>query len=176
MKQENKITLSLKEKRQYLLYLALLYVVAIVILIWVIFRNSSNPFESVSIIESAYLKRAREFDEKKKYALELFDSTFESITALQNAPMNVVIEADIKSQLKELNDLSNRTGLHDTRFVSFGQMALFLTNYFEDILILKQKQANIQQFQNQLNDCEIGYKEGEVLMNQLKAAQAAKVN
>ncbi|MEX6687669.1 type VI secretion system TssO [Danxiaibacter flavus] len=176
MERDNLITLGRREKRQYLIYLVCIFVFTVSLLVWIIFRNSNNPFTSKSIVENAYLKKARAFDERKKYASALFDSTFERITALQNGTLNTIVEADITSQVKELNDLADDVTVHDIRYASFRQMAAFLTSYFEDMLTLKRKVANVQMFQKQLTDCEIGYKDGEILMNQLRAAQAARAN
>ena len=176
MEKEPLITLGRREKRQYLIYLISLFVFTISLLAWIFFRNGTNPFTSMSIVESAYLRKAKEFDEQKKYASALFDSTFERIAALENGQLNTIVEADIKNQVKELCDLAEDGTSHDIRFASFRQMAAFLTGYFEDILTLKRKVANVQMFQKQLTECEIGYKDGEVLMNQLRAAQAARAN
>lgn len=176
MEKDNLITLGRKEKRQYFIYLICIFVLTLVLLVWIIFRNINSPFTSLSIVEDAYLKKAGEFDEQKKYASALFDSTFERITALQGGQLNAIVEADIRSQVNELNDLADDVTAHDIRFTSFHQMAAFLTGYFEDMQTLKRKLANVQMFQKQLTDCEIGYKDGEVLVNQLRAAQAAKAN
>ena len=176
MEKETLITLGRSEKRQYLIYLICLFSLTAVLLTWIIFRNSNNPFKSISVVENAYLKKAKEFDERKKYASALFDSTFERIAALQTGQVNAIVEADIVNEVRELNDLSDDVISHDIRFASFRQMAKFLTGYFEDMLTLKRKLANVQMFQKQLTDCEIGYKDGEILMNQLTAAQAAKAN
>ncbi|MDH7464165.1 type VI secretion system TssO [Chitinophagaceae bacterium 26-R-25] len=174
MDDEKKVTLNRSERRQYLAYLAILFVVSCTMLTVIIFKNSDNPFKTISEQEVAYLKQEDDYARKLKSALPLYDSTFAAIQLLKNTPGNTIVESDIKGQINLLNSFYYEKEVHDPRCIAFKQMALFLKLYFEDMLVLKKKQENINLFQGQLDQCEIGYKNAETLLNQINAAQAAR--
>ncbi|MFT3936524.1 MAG: type VI secretion system TssO [Chitinophagaceae bacterium] len=173
---QNQISLGRRERRQEFLYLLLLFLLLSTAIVWVIFRNSGNLIAPVSNLESAYMQQSKEFEARQADALPLYDTLFARITAYQNMPGNQIMESDITTNINTLNSLNENLSTKDARFVSFHQMAVYLKLYYEDVLILKKKKENIQRFQAQLSECEIGYKDGQTLLNQIKAAQAAKTN
>ena len=170
----DKIKLNRTERRQYLAYLIILFVMSAFVLSIIIFKNNDSPFTTISEQEVAFINRENDYANKLKVAQPLYVSTYAAIQLLRTAPDNAIVESDIKGQINLLNSFYSDKEVQDPRCMVFKQMALFLKLYFEDILILKKKQENINMFQAQLDQCEIGYKNAETLLNQINAAQAAK--
>lgn len=173
---EPNLSFSRKERREYFVYLILLFTIVSTLLIWVVFRNSNIFNGGSSAMEAACLSKDREFITKQNDALPLYDTLFKRITELKGTPQNAIMETDIRNGINTLNNYYENLPTKDIRFVSFHQLALFLKLYFEDVLVLNKKLENIQRFGAQLTECEIGYKDRQTMMTQIKAAQAAAKN
>lgn len=169
------IKLNKQEKRHYFLYLIILFAIVVSSLTWVIFRKSHNPFNTVSNLDAEFLAKEKYFLDRQKEVLPLCDSVFSKISTLKTMPSTIFFETDIKNEINTVNsfDESNIPN-KDPRLAAFHQIALFQKLYFEDILILKRKLQNIESFKSQLDQCEIGYKDKQTFMNQLKAADQSK--
>lgn len=169
------IKLNRREKRQYFLYLIILFFTVTSILTWIIFRKSHNPFYSMSQLDAELLTREKYFLDKQKEVLPLCDSVFSKINTLKTMPSSIFIETDIKNEINTVNSFDESSiPSKDPRLIAFHQIALFQKLYFEDVLILKRKLQNIDNFKSQLDQCEIGYKDKQNLMNQLNMADKAK--
>jgi hypothetical protein len=171
---EESIKLNRKEKRHSLLYLILLFVTASTLLIWIMFRNSDVFASNHSSVDDAYFIQNKEFVAKQNQAVSLYDTMFTRITALKNIPSSASAESDIMYGINTLNSYNENLPTKDPRFINFHQMALFLKLYYEDMMVYKKMTDNVQRFQQQLDECEIGYKDQQGYLNQIKAAQAAK--
>ncbi len=172
---EEIIKLNRKEKKQYFAYLGILFFVVSLMLMWIIFRKAPSPFYTTNTLDEELLARNNYFLMRQKEVLPLCDSVFSKITALKNMPSTVFIETDIKNDINAVNNFDESIiPSKDPRLVAFHQMALFQKLYFEDVLILKKKLQNIDNFKAQLDKCEIGYKNNQGLINQLNAADRAK--
>ncbi len=167
-------TLSRREKRHYFLYLLILFLIVLSLLIWIIFRKSSKVVFGISQSYQAYQVKDREFLVVQNEGVPFYDTICSRIKALQTSPPSAIAETDLKSQINILNSYYENLPAKDPRFINFHQMALFAKLYFEDMLVYRKKAENIQRFQQQLNECEVGYKDREAVMNQIKTAQAAK--
>jgi len=170
---EDLITLSRREKRYRLIYLLLLFAGTAGILIWAIFRNSNAFSSGIASLDKNYLQQEALYHARQQEAVPLYDTLFARITALQAAPATAIAETDIKNGINTLYSFNEANPNKDPRFAAFSQMALFLKLYLEDMLVLKKKGENIQRFSEQLAQCEIGFKDQQTLMNQIKAAQSA---
>lgn len=169
------IKLNKREKRQYFLYLIILFSIVVSGLTWIIFRKNHNPFITISKLDADFLANQKYFLDKQKEVLPLCDSIFSKISTLKNMPSTIFIETDIKNEINTVNSFDESAiPSKDPRLAAFHQIALFQKLYFEDILILKRKLQNIDRFKAQLDQCEIGYKDKQNFMNQLKAADRAK--
>ena len=166
--------MSRKEKRHYLGYLVLMFLGASALLVWIVFSGVANPFSPISEAEREQLRQARLFERQQAEAVRIYDTVMTRINVLKANPGDEVLETDIKNQISYLNSLYDGQPNRDMRTLSFHQMALFLLRHFEKALIFNRKTDNIRIFQNQLNDCMIGYKQNEDYMNQMRAAQSAK--
>lgn len=178
MDTEKKMSTSMGrlEKKQELMYLLSLSVLISSLVIWMVFRNRDSFTAPAPGFESSYVQQSKEFAERQDEAVPMYDTLFSRIASLQGSPGNPILETDIMTGINSLNAMNENLPTKDARFVGFHQMALFLKLYFEDMMVLKKKMENIRHFQEELNQCEIGYKDGQTLMNQIKAAQAAKTN
>lgn len=169
------VKLNRREKKQYLLYLIILFFIVVVILAFIVFRKSPNPFNTISKLDAEFLMKERYFLDRQKEVLPLCDSVFSKISTLKTMPSTIFIETDIKNEINTINSFDESViPSKDPRLIAFHQIALFQKLYFEDVLILKKKFQNINNFKAQLDQCEIGYKDKKNFINQLKAADQAK--
>lgn len=166
--------MSRKEKRHYLGYLIVLYLGAGILFSWILFMGVANPFASATDTEREQLKQARLFDAKQEQSLRIYDTLMRKIAVLKSSPGDQVLEADIENQINYLNSLNDGLPNQDMRTISFYQMAKYLKRHYGNAKIVRKKADNIQIFQNQLNDCRIGYQQTEQYMNQIKAAQSGR--
>ena len=171
---QRSITLSVREKRYYFFYLLIMFIVVAGLLIWLMFRKSGKLLFTAYTAHQSYVIKDKEFRLKKAEAVPLYDTIFSRVNALQTSPANTIAQTDIKDQINTLNNYYENLPSKDPRFVNFHQMALFAKLYFEDMQVLLKKAENIRLFQTQLDECEVGYKDREAVMNQIKAAQSAK--
>lgn len=169
------VKLNKLEKRQYLLYLSILSVFTVTLFSFIIFRKSQNPFKSVNDFDAAFLAKNVYFSKTQKEILPLCDTLFHKISILKSIPTTAFIEADIKNDIATVNSFDeSMMPSKDPRLVAFKQIANFQRMYFEDVLILKRKLQNIEYFKTQLEKCEIGYKDKQNFINQLKTADQSK--
>lgn len=169
------VKLNKLEKRQYLLYLSILSVFTVTLFSFIIFRKSQNPFKSVNDFDAAFLAKNVYFSKTQKEILPLCDTLFYKISILKNIPTTAFIEADIKNDIATVNSFDeSMMPSKDPRLIAFKQIANFQRMYFEDVLILKRKLQNIEYFKTQLEKCEIGYKDKQNFINQLKTADQSK--
>ena len=163
-----------REKRHYFFYLLMLFFVSSSLLLWAIFRKSGTTLLATATNHQTYQQKDKDFLKIQEEALPFYDTIFSRIRTLQASPSNTIAVTDLKSQINTLNGYYEHLPAKDPRFVNFHQMALFSKLYLEDMLVYRKKAENIQRFQQQLNECEVGYKDRETLVNQIKTAQAAK--
>lgn len=171
---EETIKMSRKEKRHYLGYLVALYAGAVLLLAGILFAGVSNPFKTIPESERAQLAQARQYEQQQVQAVQLYDSLMSRINQLKQSPGNAVLETDIENQINYLNSLYDGLPNKDIRSFGFHQMARYLQRHYQDAVTLRKRVDNIQIFQNQLNDCMIGYREREGYMNQMRAAEAGR--
>ncbi|RYZ39175.1 MAG: hypothetical protein EOP49_30420 [Sphingobacteriales bacterium] len=171
---EETIKMSRIEKRHYLGYLVAMYVVGTALLTGIIFWGVANPFSPISASDREQLRQARIFEGQQQQAVQIYDSVMAKVRVLKTSPGNAVLESDIENQINYLNSMYDGVPNKDMRTFSFYQMALYLQRHYQDALILRKKADNIRIFQNQLNECMIGYKQNEDYMNRMRAAQSSR--
>lgn len=147
--------LTTNEKRQYLGYLLALFLVISGLLGWLLFSGVTNPFRMTDNSEMAFLKQKHIFESKQTKAVHLYDATMAKINQYKTSPSNV-LEADIKADIKMLNDLYDTNTLSDSRNIAFQQMGAFLEMYLTDAMNLQKGLTNAGWFQKQLADCRMG--------------------
>jgi hypothetical protein len=169
---KNFTNISRREKRYRFIYLLLLFFLVSGVLTWAIFRKTGDMVFMSATSYRIYQLKDAEFLVVQKEAVPFYDTIFSRIKTLQTSPSNSIVETDLKGQINILNSYNENIPSKDPRFIHFHQMALFAKLYLEDMLVYRKKIENVQLFQQQLNECEIGYKDRETVMNQIKTAQA----
>lgn len=149
------INLTTSEKRQYFGYLLLLFAIISLLLGWLLFAGVRNPFKMLNKTDMAFLQQKQIFEKKQDKALVLYDSTVSKIDMYRNSPSNV-LEADIKADIRVINELYDTSAHSDSRNICFQQMGAFLEMYFTDAMNLHKTLANTGLFQKQLADCRMG--------------------
>lgn len=147
--------LTTSERRQYLGYLLVLFLIIAALLGWLLFSGVSNPFHMTRDSEMAFLKQKHLFESNQTKAVQLYDATTEKIDQYRTSPSNV-LEADIKADIKILNDLYDTSASSDSRSIAFQQMAAFLEMHLTDAMNLHKGLSNAGWFQKQLADCRMG--------------------
>ncbi len=163
-----KSKLSAREINIYFIYLLLILLGSVWGISWLIFRNYNTNDETIRAL--VYKKAAQEriFLKKQKEALSLIDTAYKAIKVFNPALNAVYADNDIKNQLTNIRAYySGNEG--DAHYKIFSQTADFYMMLLYDKKILQKKQSNVILFKNQLQKCQIGFKESQNKMN-LKAA------
>ena len=84
------------------------------------------------------------------------------------------VENDIKSSINDLANYFESNEVFDTRKNDYLQIAKFYRMYFEDKKIAAKKTENIKLFEQQFEECSIGFKEKEQQLAQKKNAIIAR--
>lgn len=171
---EGKIKISRKERRIYLLYLSLLTIASGAALVWLLFRKYPSPFAYDSESSRELLYKRKIFLDRQGEILKQIDTAFARIEMLQPEKNNVFIETDIKNLLNDINSYYDGDPKKDPRFICFHQAAVVFKNFFEDRLIVAKTNDDIKLFSEQLDNCSIGYKDKENLLNQRKIMERAR--
>jgi len=162
-----KSNLSAREINIYFIYLLLVLICSVWGISWLVFRNyNTNDVTTRSLV---YRKAAQEriFLKKQKEALSLIDTAYKAIKIFNPALNAVYADNDIKNQLRNIKAYyGDNEGA--VRYKIFAQTAAFYMMLLDDKKILQKKQSNVLLFKNQLQKCQIGFKESQNKMN-LKA-------
>jgi hypothetical protein len=79
-------------------------------------------------------------------------------------------ENDIENSINNVANSFGNTEVYDTRKDAYLQIAQFYKMFFEDKKIAAKKTENIKLFQQQFEECSIGYKDKEQQLAQKKNA------
>ena len=122
---------------------------------WILFRSYDRaPQNSDYLVNQISRQRQVLADQKDHFVL--LDSTYKAIVAYQPQFNAVFVEVDIEGQLADIRSLSGQQA-EGIRFRSFAQIADFYKMIYTDKKVLWSKQANIQLFRKQADECEVGY-------------------
>jgi len=168
-----KVSLTKRERRMYFFNLLIIYLIALLILGFVLFKNS---FLATSIdykLSKRKLEEGEAYLKQQKEATEFVNLINSRITQMKGNTRQVFLERDIQRSLVDLRKYYNPNS-NDLRQVSFSQAASFLHMQYEDKLILLKTNGNLQFFEKQLGDCEIGFKQKQDLLNQKKLMETSR--
>ena len=99
--------------------------------------------------------------------MSLIDTAYKAIKIFNPALNAVYADNDIKNQLRNIKAYyGDNEGA--VRYKIFAQTAAFYMMLLDDKKILQKKKSNVILFKNQLQKCQIGFKESQNKMN-LKA-------
>lgn len=145
-----------RERRLQLLYLLGAVIGLWVVVSWIIFRSYDSPQRNTAYLVEQ-ISRQRQILADQEGHFVLLDSAYRAIVAYQPQVKAVFVEVDIEGQLADIRALSKQNS-DGIRFRSFTQIADFYKMMYTDKKVLASKKANIQLFQKQADECEIGYK------------------
>ena len=123
---------------------------------FVFLRKFQSPFTQTDVMDIQLLAQKNKFSEQQKIVEPLLKNTFTKIS---------------------INDLANyfqSIVVFDTRKNDYLQIAKFYRMYFEDKKIAAKKTENIKLFEQQFEECSIGFKEKEQQLAQKKNAIIAR--
>ncbi|TAE24135.1 MAG: hypothetical protein EAZ91_20975 [Cytophagales bacterium] len=140
---------------------------------WLMTRNHDSALRNTDyLVEQISRQRQLLADQQNNFVL--LDSTYRAIVAYQPQVNAVFVEVDIEGQLADIRALSGRT-TDGIRFRSYAQIADFYKMVYTDKKVLWSKQANIQLFRKQADECEVGYQRamGPIVVNNAPSSTTA---
>lgn len=153
------IHLTKKERHVYFYKLLLFYGIGLVVFALIIFWKGSGSLGGTK--ENRSWKAAYEEDvvvgEKQYAAVQLIDSMSADMQLLKGEARQIFLERDIQNLSKQLRALYNENGA-DLRYMAFLQAGDFMNMRLEDIQTLNKKLGNVRIFEQQLNECQIGFR------------------
>jgi hypothetical protein len=168
-----KVSLTKRERRMYFFNLLLIYLVAMLVLGFLIFKNSFLAITVDYNLSKRKLEEGNAFVKQQKEAAQFVDLINTRITQMKGNTRQVFLERDIQRSIKDLRKFYDPNS-NDLRQVGFTQAASFLTMQYEDKLVLSKTNGNLQLFEKQLGDCEIGFKQKQDLLNQKKLLETSR--
>ena len=167
------VSLTKRERRMCLINLLLIYLVATALLGTLLFKNSFLSIRMDYELSRNKLNASKNCIRQQRIAAESMERISTHINQMQGSTRQVFLERDIQRTIKELRKYYDPDS-DDLRQVCFSQAATFLTMQYEDKIILNKTSGNLQLFEKQLGDCEIGFKQKLDLLNQKKLMEVSR--
>ena len=167
------VSLTKRERRMCLVNLLLIYLVATALLGTLLFKSSLLSVQIDYEVSRNKLNASKSFVRQQRIAAESMERISGHIGQMKGNTRQVFLERDIQRTIKELRKYYDPDS-DDIRQVCFSQAATFLTMQYEDKIILNKTSNNLQLFEKQLGDCEIGFKQKLDLLNQKKLLEASR--
>ena len=168
------ISLSKRERRYQFFYLLGMLLVVLLVSGFVFLRKFQSPFTQTDVMDIQLLAQKNKFSEQQKIVELLLKNTFTKISILKVEKPQPFVENDIKSSINDLANYFQSNEVFDTRKNDYLQIAKFYRMYFEDKKIAAKKTENIKLFEQQFEECSIGFKEKEQQLAQKKNAIIAR--
>ena len=168
------ISLSKRERRYQFFYLLGMLLVVLLVSGFVFLRKFQSPFTQTDVMDIQLLAQKNKFLEQQKIVEPLLKNTFTKISILKVEKPQPFVENDIKSSINDLANYFQSNEVFDTRKNDYLQIAKFYRMYFEDKKIAAKKTENIKLFEQQFEECSIGFKEKEQQLAQKKNAIIAR--
>lgn len=168
------ISLSKRERRYQFFYLLGMLLVVLLVSGFVFLRKFQSPFTQTDVMDIQLLAQKNKFLEQQKIVEPLLKNTFTKISILKVEKPQPFVENDIKSSINDLANYFESNEVFDTRKNDYLQIAKFYRMYFEDKKIAAKKTENIKLFEQQFEECSIGFKEKEQQLAQKKNAIIAR--
>ena len=153
------ITLSKKEKRHYFLYLMGMLFLAVLILSFIVLNKAGNPFSDADMHSVMILQDKTKFNDAQKSIQKKMDSTFVKIDKMDPEKSTPVENNEIEIGISEINRTFEGATTTDPRKASYPQISEFYEMYYQDKKSILTVKDNIQQFDRQLQDCMIRFKD-----------------
>ena len=159
---------SLAERREHFLILLGVFVLAMVILGYVLFYTDGPRFAISKDDLAMRIKDDQKFEESAKVALRFVDSASTQINRFDPSVQAVFIENDIKKTFNDINSIYAQNSF-DSRYSIFSQAAVFYENYYVDRRELKGNLNDIERISKNLDDCIVNRKQLQQTINMMNA-------
>ncbi|WP_172914933.1 type VI secretion system transmembrane protein TssO [Capnocytophaga canis] len=170
------ISLSKREKRYQFFYLVSMLFVALIVLGVIFFRKFESPFSGTDVLDIQLLSQKNKFVKQQEIVAPLLQNTFTKISILKVEKPQPFVENDIKNSINDIANSFQGTDIYDMRKEAYLQIANFYKMYFEDKKIAAKKTENIRLFEQQFQECSIGFKDKEQELTQKKNAMLSRTN
>ncbi|GAB0156695.1 hypothetical protein CHRYSEOSP005_19620 [Chryseobacterium sp. Alg-005] len=168
------ITLSKKEKHYQFFYLILMLIAAIIFLSIIFLKGYKSPFSDEDIVSIRYLEQKAKFDQQQKFTQRLQDSTFAQIQKLTDEVPQPFVENNIMYGINDIANYYQSNDITDIRKDAYPQIAKFYKMYFEDKKIISTTTEDIKEFEKQVEECRIGFKDKQNQLFQRETALKAR--
>ncbi len=168
------VSLSKREKRYHFFYLLCMLFIVLMVLGMIFFRKFDSPFSGTDVLDIQLLSQKNKFIEQQKIVAPLLENTFTKISILKVEKSQPFIENDIKNSINDIANSFQGTEVYDMRKEAYLQIANFYKMYFEDKKIAAKRTENIRLFEQQFQECSIGFKDKEQELTQKKNAMLAR--
>lgn len=168
------ITLSKKEKHYQFLYLILMLLAAMVFLGIIFLKSYESPFSDEDVRGIQNLEQKSKFEQHQKVILPIMDSTYTMISKLKDIAPEPFVENNIALGINDLQNYFQINGdVYDVRKDAYPQIAKFYKMYFDDKKVISSTTEDIKEFEKQVDECRIGFKDTQIKLyqreNELKA-------
>lgn len=170
------ISLSKREKRYQFFYLLVMLFTALLVLGIIFLRKYESPFSQKDSLDIQLLSQKNKFSKQQEIVTPLLENTFIKINMLTVEKPQPFIESDIKNRINDIANSFEGTNVYDIRKEGYGQIARFYKMYFEDKKIAAKKSENIRLFEQQFEECSIGFKDKEQELIQKQNAILSRSN
>ncbi|ROH97638.1 type VI secretion system transmembrane protein TssO [Chryseobacterium daecheongense] len=168
------ITLSKKEKHYQFFYLILMLLAALIFLGIIFLKGYKSPFSDEDIVSIRYLEQKAKFDQQQKFTRRLQDSTFAQIGKLTDEVPQPFVENNIMYGINDIANYYQSNEVVDIRKDAYPQIAKFYKMYFEDKKIISTTTEDIKEFEKQVEECRIGFKDKQNQLFQRETALKAR--
>lgn len=168
------ITLSKKEKHYQFFYLILMLIAALIFLGVIFLKGFQSPFSDEDVIAIRNLEQKAKFDQQQKFTQRLQDSTFTQIGKLTDEVPQPFVENNIMYGINDIANYYQNNDVVDIRKEAYPQIAKFYKMYFEDKKIISTTTEDIKEFEKQVEECRIGFKDKQNQLFQRETALKAR--
>lgn len=159
-----KTRLSIREINVYAFYLLLVLLLSLGLISWLTFRHYNTKDEVVRNLVNRKIDQEKTFLRKQKEAIVVIDSAYKAIKLFNPAINAVYAENDIKNQLNTIDAYYADNG-REVYYKVYSLTAALYGMLLEDKKTLQKKQSNVLMFKDQVQRCQIGFKESHNKMN-----------
>lgn len=155
------MTVNNREKRIYLFYLIVLFILTTAGVSWFLFKDYDFRVFAQKDYVITKMERVREFQMAQQHNKLLMDSLYMKIKDFDPSLNAVYVENDIKFMINDMHIVYEKNNL-DSRYKAFQHVSDFFKMFYEDKKILWHIRQDIAYFQKQLEECEAGLEKKKV--------------
>jgi CRISPR/Cas system CSM-associated protein Csm3 (group 7 of RAMP superfamily) len=169
-------SLSKRERTYQFFYLFFMLLTALAVLSFLLLREFNSPFSETDTLELQMLSQKNKFAKQQNVVEPLLTTTYTKIDLLKPEELQPFTENDIKNSINDVANAFSNVDVYDPRKEAYLQIAQFYKMYFEDKKMVAKKTENIKLFEQQFEECSIGFKDKEQQLAQKKNAILSRSN